>query len=245
MNRAKRGGAIFVEDRTNFKTCGKVHSYVDGTNCNNVTEKKKNLNHFVGLTFTDNKADETGSVLFGGLLDRCTIINTTTYSKYYSLGSGYQTIDGVTYFRKISTIDNNLAPVIKAREISSQICFCNPDGLPDCGFDISPIHVKKGERFNISLVAVDQISQTLAHVTIHAFFGISENGLGENQMAQNISDIICTNLTFNIYSSKSIVELNLYPDGPCDSAGKSTRTIVVEFLNCSYMSCRFSTKAIK
>ena len=107
---------------------------------------------FVGLKFTHNEADETGSVLFGGLLDRCTIISNTTYSKYYSRGTGYQTIDGVTYFRKISTIDNNLPPASKAREISSypiQICFCAPDDLPDCGFHVPPIHVKKGERFNI------------------------------------------------------------------------------------------------
>lgn len=193
-NGANYGGAIFVEDAIYYKTCTKIYSYEDGTNCfiQIILSQNKDidLNHINSLKFTDNQAHETGSVLFGGLLDRCMVINTTTYSKYYSRGIGYQTIDGVTYFRKISTIDNNLPTVMnKVSEISSyalQICFCTADGLPDCDFDVSEVHVKKGERFNLSLIAVDQISQPLNHVPIYAYFRSSENGLGENQMLATI-----------------------------------------------------------
>ena len=241
-NEANYGGAIFVEDGTYYKTCNKIHSYEDGTNCfiQVIPSKNKDIghNHMNSLKFVDNQAHESGSVLFGGLLDRCTIINTTTYSKYYSGGVNYQTIDGVTYFRKISTIDNNSPTVMnKVSEISSyslQICFCTADGFPDCGYDhdVSEVHVKKGERFNLSLVAVDQISQPLSNIAIYAYFGSSEVGLGENQMVQYIPDT-CANVTFSIYSSKSAVELNIYPGGPCQKAKKSSKMIHVNFLNCT------------
>ena len=239
-NGANYGGAIFVEDKTYFKTCTKTNRYEDGANCfiQVILSQNKDIgqNHISSLKFIDNQAYESGSVLFGGLLDRCMIINTTTYSKYYSGGAGYQTIDGVTYFRKISSIDNNSPTVMnKVSEISSyplRICFCTADSLPDCGFDVSEVHVKKGERFNLSLVAVDQISQPLNNIAIYAYFKFSEVGLGENQMAQYIPDT-CANVTFNIYSSKSAVELNIYPGGPCEKAKKSSKVINVNFLKCT------------
>ncbi len=237
-NGANVGGAIFVEDKTYFKTCAKIHNYEDGTDCfiRIISQSKEiDLNQNNSLKFIDNQAYKTGSVLYGGLLDRCTVINTTTYSKYYFNGMDYQTIDGVTYFRKIITIDNNLPTVNKVSEISShavQICFCTVDGSPDCGFEVSEVHVKKGEKFNLSLVAVDQISQPLDHVPIYAHFTSSETGLGENQMAQLVQDT-CTNVTYSVYSSKSSVDLTVYPDGPCENVGKSSKKIQVNFLNCT------------
>ena len=234
-NEAAIGGAIYIEDRTNFKTCYKKYSSEDGTNCfvQIMSQKKElDLNHYVSLNFNGNKAYQTGSVLFGGLLDRCTISNTSTYSKFLSPGTSFGMIDGVTYFRNISNIASHLD--YKVREISSyplQLCFCTRNDLPDCGYDISTIHAKKGERFNLSLVAVDQISQTLANVTIYASFNTSGNGLGEGQMAQDITDT-CTNVSYSIYSPKSSVELNVYPGGPCGNIGKSAKTVYVKFLDC-------------
>ena len=233
-NVAGNGGAIFVDDQTNFKTCTRLGNYEDGTNCFiQVMSPKKiiDFRDYVSLKFTDNYAYDDGSVLFGGLLDRCTISNT---AKYHFHDTNFGMTDGISYFRNISIITNHLRKH-ESHEISSnpvQICFCTSDGFPDCGYDFSPIKIKKGEMFNISLVAVDQVAQTLAHATIYAFFYAPESGLGEGQMAQYINDT-CTNISFAVYSSKSSDELTMYAGGPCDKAAKSTGTVSIVFLNCT------------
>ena len=58
------------------------------------------------------------------------------------------------------------------------------------------IEVKKGETFNVSLVAVDQIEQPV-NAAIHASLNFTESGLAEGQLTTTIQEeCIRTNLTF-------------------------------------------------
>ena len=160
-NSADRGGAVYVQDYSFVETCMKGEvDYVnhDGTYCFvQVTsnEEIQDFSEFISLVFIGNTAYESGSILFGGLLDRCTISNTVKHLNKNSIG-----INALGYFKNISNISNHFqADFISSDPVS--LCFCNPSGKPDCDYQSPPIQAKKGETFNISLVAVDQVKNTL------------------------------------------------------------------------------------
>ena len=69
------------------------------------------------------------------------------------------------------------------------------------------IEVKKGEAFNIPLVAVDQIEQQV-NATIYASLNFTESGLAEGQLATEIQGE-CTNLAFNVVSPHKYENLTL------------------------------------
>ena len=233
-NSAAYGGAIFVEDRTNFKTCGKLKHYEDGTNCFLQIMAQQEITDFhdlVSLVFIQNSAQQFGSILFGGLLDRCTVSNVAKYSILPNPDSN-RYIDGVSYFRNVSYIIND-SWIHAISSSAVRVCFCNPNGQPECSFlPPSPIRVKKGEKFNLSLTTVDQINHTVENALILAYFLHEGSALGEGQMSRTTSDG-CSNLTFSVRSSYPSERLYLYAAGPCGMAGKSQRILTIMFLKCT------------
>ena len=218
-NHANIGGAMYVADHTNISACS------SNTECFFQTlalHKLSNVNlSTVDIVFSDNTATEQGSNLFGGLLDRC--IPSPLAEVYRNQDIHYS---GVTYLQNISNIELD--------SISSQpvrVCFCNSEHKPDCSYQPPTIRVQKGKAFNVTLVAVDQVNHTLeANITIS--LSSSEGGFGEDQQTQSV-ETICTNLTFNVFSPQDTETINLYPDGPCDSAILSTSQVDVKFLGCA------------
>ena len=238
-NAAECGGAIFVADKTIGATCeGSFGSlYSDATECfiqvlTVVLMEGISKNYLVGVEFESNTAS-SGDVLFGGLLDRCTISPIAEVNKVYEYSSGF------TYILNITNIIAHDVLKSQNRSIRSkpvQICFC-VDTYPNCGYQPSPIKVTHGTEFNISLVAVDQVNHTVENVTIFSSMESSKNWLSKGQIVQNTSDS-CTNLTFSILSSGNISvphndTLHLYPDGPCKSADRSKRKAEIHLLPCS------------
>ena len=43
-----------------------------------------------------------------------------------------------------------------------KVCFCTDEGEHDCDYQSKEIRVKKGESFNIFVVAVDQVNSFVA-----------------------------------------------------------------------------------
>ena len=64
-------------------------------------------------------------------------------------------IEGVAYLKSISNIDTD-----SIRSSPVRVCFCGPNNRQDCSYEPPTIKVKKGESFNVSLVAVDQVNHT-------------------------------------------------------------------------------------
>ena len=236
------GGAIYVRDDTFTETCSltsvseKFQTY-DGTYCfvQVISHGKiRDFSKFASLTFTDNNSQTSGSILYGGLLDRCTISNavknyltapTIAYSRH---------IDGVAYFKNISNMSNLSHPgIIDSDPVS--LCFCSPssDSEPDCEDQLSlpPIQIKKGERFNISLVAVNQVKRIQPYSQIDIQLKYEESGLGDGQQLQTTTDK-CTNLTFSVHSPRPTEGLSIYARGPCNHAPRSKKYISIIFLNC-------------
>ena len=219
-NHAKYGGAMYVDD-TNSITCSA------GSECFIQTLRLYGLavhnNSTVNIFFSGNTATTQGSNLFGGLLDRC------IPSQYAELLFSNETIhySGVTYLQNISNIT-------QLDSISSQpvrVCFCNSEHKPDCSYQLPNIAVKKGEIFNVSVVAVDQVNNTV-DANISSSVSSIKGDFGEGQKIQRV-ERNCSDLTYNVYSPHNSETINLFADGPCGSAALSTSHITIQFTDCT------------
>ena len=152
------------------------------------------------VNFTNNNMGKlSGATLYGGLLDRCTVspfaeIYSMSHVSTQSQGNAYNNIiDGKEYFE----IHSN----IKLDSISSEpvrICFCNESGHPDCNYQPPPVQKKKGERFEIVLVTVDQVGNPLSNVNVLSSLSSNLGGLGVNQSNQTTKEG-CTSFHY-VYS---------------------------------------------
>ena len=231
-NSASYGGAIYNADETNYEICTSKSYYNHnsvGTECFlqilapvQTIDMKYNI---VTIEFVNNSAEVSGPALYGGLLDRCTLI----LSAEILYTDNRILIDGVTYFLNTTTLNNT-------NGISSspvQVCLCAPhNNVPDCSLQQLSISVRKGEKFYVSLVAVDQVNRTLPNITVYSSLRYAESGLGEGQMAQITTDK-CTTFNFSVFSPHCHEEVMLYAESPCRNATKSQRNIHISFLHCT------------
>ena len=235
-NTAKYGGALYVADDTTSGTCsaGNSHgTYSTVSECffqTSTVEKVTTLNDpgrkprikYVHTKFTNNHALVRGSNLFGGLLDRCTQSPFNEIIKTQLSNTGG--LENLLLFSNISTsIDSISSKPVK-------VCFCYQN-KPNCQDQQFSIKVRKGEKFEVPLVAVDQV-QNVISATIHSLPKSNKSGVGEGQLIQNIADS-CTNLTFNVFTPKESEELILYADGPCKDAPLSLKRVQINFSSCS------------
>ena len=227
-NSADYGGAVYVDDDTNSGTCAsdpKTECFFQVLALYDYLFSGLHI-RIQNIYFSENSADISGSILYGGLLDRCAVSQFAEVYKKYVLVSDIDGGGGIAYFRNVS-----LATNISMSSRPVRICICT-SGIHDCTNHSRISDVKKGEAFNMSLVAVDQVGQPV-NATIQTLLNSAESGLAEGQLAKNISTK-CTNLTFNVFSPHDSEILALYAsDGPCRNAKPSTATVEIHFLPCS------------
>ncbi len=222
-NSASYGGAVYVDDSTNFGTC-----VTDSTS--ECFFQVMALHQFPAfditrsISFFGNTALTSGSTVFGGLLDRCTV---SPFAEIHNVFDRHYE-NSIEYFCNTSNA--------KLDSISShpvRVCFC-VDSLPGCNDDYQrrPIKVMKGETFSLFLVAVDHVGQTV-DATIQSSLTFTESGLGDGQLMQRVTKQ-CSKLTFSVSSPHSHENLTLYAsNGPCRDAELSRITIDIEFVDCS------------
>ena len=247
-NSADYGGAFFVADGTNSGTCASksYKSYSTASECFIQALSLYNENDFYfDLLFKNNRAKFTGSVLFGGLLDRCTL---SPFSEVL-VGSDPEGKDNIPPIRirriftnkywagNISGVSFTLigdnsknSPAITSDPV--RICFCK-NNHPECSYHPSTKLIKKGEKFFVSLVAVDHINNTIENATIRSSLSSKHGGLGENQSNQTTIFKRCTSLTFEVFSPYKTEKLIMYPDGPCKDAVLSQKELLIEFSHCT------------
>ena len=239
-NSADYGGAVFVDDDSNSGSCASDYR----TEC--FIQVLGHYDDYDGLDsrkvqciyFSQNYANISGSTLYGGLLDRCSLnqaaeVNYMYYEKYYN-GIGN------AYFKNISIPTYELEKTRDVRTVSTtnlsiasgpvRVCFCINDGH-NCTHQ-SYIEVKKGQTFTKSLTAIDQIGQPVDAI-VESSLSFADSGLAEGQLARAIPPE-CTDLTFNIVSKHTSESLTLYAsDGPCKDVEFSRATVEIRFLPCS------------
>ena len=227
---AMYGGAVYVDDDTDSGTCASTSSEVASQRAECFlqvlalhTLRTSNI-YLVHYLFSRNSANISGSILYGGLLDRCTLSPFSEIHNKY----GVSTFDGLMYFDLVST--NISETFISSQPV--QLCICM-ENYPNCSYDQQRhIKVKKGEVFTISLIAVDQMYQPV-DATIQGYLESAESDLVEGQVTQVLSNQ-CASISFRILSPHTNELLKLYAsDGPCKDAKLSTKTFSVQFLHCT------------
>ena len=222
-NHANYGGAVYVADDTISGTCSPDNEcFVQTLALHQV--KHSNLDT-VNILFSENTATEQGSNLFGGLLDRCIpSAFAEIHLKQYNNTIHYS---GISYLQ-------NITENVHTQSISShpvRLCFCNVKHKPDCSYQLPTITVQKGEDFNMFVVAVDQVNNTV-DANITTSISSSDGGFGEGQQTQSVGRN-CTDLKYNVFSPHDNETINLYADGPCESAALSTSHVTIHFKECT------------
>ena len=223
-NHANYGGAVYVADDTNSGTCSPdnecfiqtlaLYRFIDF-----------NYDHdtvTVNILFSENTAAQQGENLFGGLLDRC--IPSPFAEVYLKQDIHYS---GISYLQNIT--ENAQIHSISSHPV--RVCFCNVEHELDCSYKLPAITVKKGETFNVSVVAVDQVNNTV-DANITTSISSSDGGFGEGQQTQKVGRN-CKDLTYNMFSPHDFETINLFADGPCGSAALSTSHVTIHFKKCT------------
>ena len=227
-NGADYGGAVYVDDNTNSGTCASeprikcffqvlaVYDYNGALNINFSTQC---------MHFSRNHAKSSGSILFGGLLDRCAVSPfAEIHKKYHTPNS----TGGVSYFKNVSYATDD---TISSDPV--QVCLCTKfNDMDKCVNQNENRYVKKGETLLISLMAIDQVGTPVSAI-IRTSLNYSDSGLAEGQLERNVSTE-CTKLNFNVVSPHDSEKLILYAsDGPCKDTKLSRATVEIHFLPCS------------
>ena len=208
-NTADYGGAVYIADDTNSAMCASFSfkEYSAPTECSiqmlTLHGEVYDSLHHDDIIFARNYAYTSGTTLFGGLLDRCTVSPfAEIYNSIIHYGSS-ALIDGVTSLKSVSTITN-------VSEINShpvKVRFCK-DNEPDLIMQSLSVNVKKGAIFTITLVALDQVNRQV-NATIHSSLSSSLGGLGENQSLQTSIDS-CSDVSYSVFSPHDFETLILY-----------------------------------
>ena len=217
-NTADYGGAIYVADETNNGTCTSSLETITAASeseCffQTVTPRNRLMTINESISFSNNAAKFSGSVLFGGLLDRCTVNALTDRHVRYSYLPGF--LNDIKNFTNSDAV---------------RVCFCK-DSIADCNYQPEPIKVMKGREFSIELVEVDQTNNSLSG-KVQSYLLEKRSSFEDGQWYQNVNSV-CTSLTFIIYALVDTEVLHLHPEGPCKGAGISTRQLNIEFIPCS------------
>ena len=112
-----------------------------------------------------------------------------------------------------------------------RICYCINREL-NCNYTERTMSVRRGETFNVSVAAIDQVSHT---VDASIYITSTKNymyHLGIGQSVQTTRNG-CTNFELKVSSLNDSVKLILYPEGPCNDIGISKIVLHVNFQPCT------------
>ena len=239
-NSAHYGGAIYVNDNTNSGTCSshpKTECFFQVLALYDHHSKRRNIIITQGLYFSQNLANVSGSILYGGLLDRCAVSQFAEVKKTHAPKYRSGKSNGIAYFTIVSTAyyDTDRYRDLLIDNVSSspvRVCLCIDSKYDNCTHQHYKAQVKKGETFPLSLIAVDQIGHPV-NATIQASLTFTDSSLAEGQLFRKIS-AKCTDLGFNIASPHSLEKLTIYAsDGPCKDSAPSSTIVEIHFLSCS------------
>ena len=228
------GGGIYYEDVITPSQCqyyGRGNEYLELPTCfiqldlEIVISRSLRPITDIKLSSHYDTADKDGSFIFGGLLDRCRLV------EGYSRIDEYlqEKIHPYNIFKNRGVINitqhDNLTEDVTSEPY--ELCFCVNDSAIDCTGEWSK-DVYRGERFTVSLVAITQGGSTSTLITA-VTSQTSSVQLGQSTQHLNHS---CSTLTYNLYSTESHEELILYPNGPCRDTGFAVARININILPC-------------
>ena len=200
-----RGGAIYIKD----------------SNCENIQEIKEQWSIDVKdpfpvkyLSFYNNNAP-FGSVLYGGLLDRC----------YHE----YSDVLGMTFFKQFSLYDEKIPMAITSHPV--KICFCQGVYKPDCVSRSHVVSKMRGDSVKVSVTAVDQDRNPVPAI-VRATYAVTTAVLGEGEGRIQFTGS-CRTVAYHLFTADTSATLILRPEGVCERSSLSNVAINFKIVKCS------------
>ena len=203
------GGAIFVADEPFLYCTFSQQSWVIDSREHCFFQPLDLPDPSVHFVLEYNTAKETGTELYGGMVDRCDV---------------HKNISGVI-FNKIFYITKrkNASRELGISSEPFRLCPCYY-GHANCSQSEVTVTAYPGETFSVSLVAVGQRNGVVPSLIQSTIEG-NEASLGDLQYAQSTKNT-CTPLHYTVSSINHSVTLTLLADGPCLDLGKSLQVNV-------------------
>ncbi|XP_064390068.1 uncharacterized protein LOC135337978 [Halichondria panicea] len=255
-NSAQKGGGVFINDSDIGQQCVSQLSSEECflqtllLNSTSAPLKDKNL---LNIFFVNNTASMSGDAIFGGLLDRCSLSPSNEllldFSDYFSSHNGADYVQTIATFSDQFNYSNLTFPYSPYREqievnhnknindlISSkplQICFCLQQQHNCSYFKHAPIYTKKGQFFEVSIVAVDQLENPVNATVISSV--INNAKLANVDQTRQALSSKCSSIEYAIYPQDEFnsAKIELFADGPCNDIGISKRVLTVIFQPCT------------
>ena len=255
-NYAEKGGAIYVADNTdNGVLCQGANREINEAECfiqtlrlYNQVVLHKTLN-FINIFFTNNTAHQSGSDIYGGLLDRCNISRDPQAELYYHV----ENLFGFNYIKAITQIEHIIdysqyakshpdylinkisrSDVIGLISSDGTLKFCS-DNIISSTHNQSDVSIIKGALFTISVEVVDQVGNPMIVTVTSSLSSESGNSHFKGGQVEQQVQHQCTELEYNVYSQDNSAQLDihLYAEGPCgNNIDVSRLTVNLTFLPC-------------
>ena len=175
------------------------------------------------LIFTGNKAS-SGSVLYGGLLDRCSGQRDLNHQRI---------LLGIEFFKNVSIYEP------QPQAISSdpiKICYLISVGAlhslePECDSRVLDMVKMRGEAIRLALAALDQDGNPVAGV-VRARYEEIDAQLDKGEVKRQLLGGNYTDTSYHIFTNKSRANLVLWPEGVCSESKLSTIKINISVVPC-------------
>jgi hypothetical protein len=199
---AGKGGAIFVLDSDCYNSI--ISCFLDVQRSNLI------------LAFNENIATY-GSVLYGGLLDRC------------DLNVPQPKPLAIDYFKNHSQYEPLTPSAISSDPV--QVCLCINSTQPNCNLrELTNITKMRGETVELALVVVDQDKNPLLSI-VRAFYNERQADVNVGEGRRPVRSQ-CTRLSYHVFTSEPSVTMVLEPVGICERAPFSIFTIHITLFPC-------------
>ena len=221
------GGAIYVIDIAGTNTCPPLLDLPSRNECF-VHVISNELSGKINLTFQGNTARKSGSILYGGMLNKCNY----SHSEEYTLHLFNTSIKDKTTTNEVAAISSD-----------PKLCFCTGGGSYKCKKE-EHVSAFPGQKVNVLVIAVDQTGTPIP-TAIHADL-ISDEKHNSKVCEAFLQERegLCTNRSYTITSPNTTNKLLLYPT---TVSGNPTPAILhITFQSCpvGFEQSNFTNKCI-
>ena len=245
-NKAQRGGAQYFDVNSNLSLHQTAHVHFQSNNATefggaiyvvdtpfrrecffHIQNDQLLVHNTIPLVFENNSAGMRGSVLYGGLLDKCIF----TSDKYTSV-------------LQLFTMSILQALGDKGHSISSdprQLCFCNRSKL-NCKETAQSRSIYPGQQVGVSVVPIDQSGSAipaLIHTTVYSGHILNMSETISYEIGEN-----CTSKNYSVAPKNSFNKLELYPSNRSGDTVYLTINITFESCPIGFESSNFTGECI-
>ena len=193
-----------------------------------------NSEYLYSIHSTNDSADFEGSFIFGGLMDKCRVLSHARVCVEKCIWSNqWNLLWPIMMDPESHVLDIQSRSNAATKPISSEafvLCFCRSRQEYNCSKEIN-MTVYRGQKFGVPLLALSQ-GDYIAWALVSSILSPTAR-LELNQSEQTLPDIEeCTELKYNLYSTKEEEKLLLFTNSTCRDNGLGSAVVNVKFRGC-------------